>query len=37
MSLGYNNKTHVLDILKVEDLPFPTPLGQDTPKFGSLV
>lgn len=37
MSLGYNNTTYSLDILKVDDLPFPVLFGRDTPAFDVLI
>lgn len=33
----YNKKAHVLDILKMYELPFPVLLGRDAPGFGELV
>lgn len=32
----YNNHVHVMDIVKVEDLPFPILLGRDAPAFTEL-
>lgn len=37
MRFGYNIHTDGLDILKVDDLPFPVLLGHDGPTFSSLV
>lgn len=37
VSLGYNNRLHQLDMLKVDNLPFPILLGHDDPAFITLV
>lgn len=35
--LTYNDCTYMVEILKVNDLPFPLLLGREVPAFGSLV
>lgn len=35
--LTYNNATYSVEVLKVENLPFPILLGRDMPAFGTLV
>lgn len=37
MLLTYNNTTFNMEILKVDDLPFPVLLGRDAPAFGTLL
>lgn len=37
VTLTYNDQTHVLEVLKVEELPFPVLLGRDFPGFSNLV
>lgn len=37
MILCYNKQAHILDILKVDELPFPVLLDHDTAGFGTLV
>lgn len=35
--LTYNNKLQQVEVLKVDDLPFPLLLGRDAPDFGDLM
>lgn len=35
--MTYNNNTHVVEVLKVDDLPFLILLGRDAPTFGALI
>lgn len=37
MTMWYGNQAHTFDVLKVDELPFPVCLGQDTLGFGALV
>lgn len=37
MPLGYNGQVYVMDLLMVNDLPFPVLLGHDAPDFDVLL